>query len=136
MTTHLYRVQIIDQPEWEERLCFDTYKYGPHEGERYQTYKHCPVGWVASDDYIAHFGTDKWIEPALEKLWKSRSSAADRVKLLESAGYTAIVQRSAPVEWPTDGKKTVDTSEVRQVTQAIRVLKRAGLVKSADDLLK
>lgn len=132
---NLYRVQIIEQPEWEERICFDTHKYGPDEGERYEVVDHCPVGWEASEDYILHFHTDRWIEPATEKLWRSRSSAASRRDLLEAAGYKAIVQKSAPVEWPTEGQTSVNTSEIRQVTDAIKVLKRAGLINSADDLI-
>lgn len=136
MTDYLYRVQILDQPEWEERLCFDRrYNSDLEEWETHHDYFPCPVGWEPSDWYVGKFKTDKWIEPALDKSWRSRSSAALRRDILVEAGYRATIQRSAPIEWPAPGKKSVPESEVHQVKEAIRTLKRAGLIKSADDLI-
>lgn len=132
MTEHLYRVGIVSQPEWEERWCFDT----NHEGERVEGYWPCPVDWVPSDEYVDHFNTNKWVEPALDKAWRSRSSAASRRDILNEAGYLAFVQRSAPIVWPEEGQERVNDSETAQVAKAIRVLKRAGLIKSADEILK
>lgn len=132
MSDHLYRVDIISQPEWEERWCFDT----NHEGDRVEGYWPCPDGWEPHQEYIDRFGTSRWIEPALDKAWRSRSSAAMRRDILNAAGYLAIVQRSAPIVWPEDGNERVNDSEASQVAQAIRVLKRAGLIKSADEILK
>ncbi|HJE10940.1 MAG TPA: hypothetical protein K8W18_06290 [Corynebacterium glutamicum] len=62
--TNLYRVQIIEQPEWEERICFDTHKYGPDEGERYEVVDHCPVGWEASKDYFFFVRDRKFPTPS------------------------------------------------------------------------
>lgn len=131
MTEYLYRVDIVSQPEWEERFCFDT----DHEGERHKTLEHCPVGWEPHDDYIDRFGTDKWIEPLLDKGWRARSSAAIRRDILNDAGYVAIVQRSAPIKWPEDGQERVNSTEGKEIAAAIRVLKRAGLIRSADEIL-
>lgn len=128
---YMYRAHIIEDPE------FETYFTWDHRGDdlvRGIEWNR-PVGWEASADYIERFRTNKFFEPDTWKWFKSRSSASSRVKLLESMGYRAIVQRSAPVQWPADGKKRVDTSESRRVIDAIRTLIRAGVVKSADDLL-
>lgn len=128
----MYRTQIIEQPEWEEYLAWDRRM----EGELHKTWWHKPVGWEASEEYRERFNTNKFFEPATDRWYKSRSSAAERAALLNSMGYVAIVQRSAPVVWPADGVKKVNDSEFAQVTQAIKVLKRAGLIKSADEILK
>ena len=135
MTDCYYRVQITAQPEWEKRICFNTYKYGPRAGERYYTEEMCPVGWEPHDDYIEEFGTSKWVEPNLDKAWRSRPSAALRRDILESAGYKAIIQRSAPIQWPADGHECVDVSAAEDVLDALAVLSRAGLV-SVDDLIR
>ena len=125
----MYRTQIVDQPEWEEYLAWDR-----REGELSKEWWHRPVGWEASPDYIERYETNKFFEPRTERWYKSRSSAAARAALLNSMGYVAIVQQSAPVLWPADGQKKIDNSEARQITAAIRVLKRAGLITSADEL--
>lgn len=130
MTT-LYRAQIIDYPEFEDYYAFD-YDRGRHETAVEWS---CPVGWEASDEYIERRQTNKFFEPSTDKWYRSRSSAAGRVSLLESMGYRAVVQQSAPVEWPEKGQKKVNDSESRRVLDAIRTLVRAGVVKSADDLL-
>ena len=135
MTDYYYRVQITAQPEWEERICFNTYKHGPHAGERYYTEEMCPVGWEPNDDYIKQFGTSKWIEPNLDRAWRSRSSAAIRRDILEAAGYKAIIQRSAPIQWPADGEERISNSAASEVLDAMAVLSRAGLV-NVDDLIR
>lgn len=126
----LYRTHIVSYPEFEEYLAFDD-RNEPHTEPW-----HRPVGWEASADYIEHYGTNKFFEPRTERWYKSRSSAADRASLLNSMGYVAIVQRSAPVEWPADGQEKVNDSSAREVVDAIRTLVKAGVVRSADDLLK
>ncbi|HIW98761.1 MAG TPA: hypothetical protein H9871_01315 [Candidatus Nesterenkonia stercoripullorum] len=132
---YMYRARIIESPEFEEYEAFDDKGlYGESPGRRWVTW-HRPVGWRASEDYIDHYGTNKFFEPRTERWYKSRSSAADRVKLLGSMGYRAIVQRSAPVVWPRGHASKVDVSESAAVVDAIRTLVRAGVVKSADDLL-
>ena len=129
--TILYRAQIVDYPEFETYYAFD-YDRGRNED--------CvewsrPVDWEASEEYVERRQTNKFFEPSTDKWYRSRSSAAGRVALLESMGYRAIVQQSAPVEWPEEGKKKVNDSESRRVMDAIRTLVKAGVVKSADDLL-
>ena len=75
-----------------------------------------PIGWEPSAEYLERFKTSKWIEPDTSKWFKSRSSAASRVKLLEDAGYRAVVQKSAPVEWPDGDGKSVWTSRKPSVS--------------------
>lgn len=130
----MYRAQIIEQPEWEEYLAFDDKPRYP--GQPGQELWHRPVGWEASPDYIERFGTDKFFEPNTDRWYKSRSGAKARVDLLNSYGYRAIVQRSAPVVWPKEGEEKVSASEATRVRDAIRVLKDAGLIDSADEILK
>ncbi|MDN6706411.1 hypothetical protein [Corynebacterium glyciniphilum] len=128
---HMYRAQIIEQPEFEAYYAFD---YGRNRAEDAVEW-HRPVGWEPTNEYVERFETNKFFEPSTLKWYKSRSSAADRVSLLESMGYKAIVQQSSPVIWPEDGAAKHNTSDSAKVLAAIRTLVRAGVVKSADELL-
>ncbi|MFW9156274.1 hypothetical protein ACOJA9_10595 [Corynebacterium striatum] len=126
--TYLYRAQIIGYPEFEEYEAFD-YRYEPFE-----TTWEKPVGWEPDEEYINRFKSNKYFEPDTSKFYRSRSSAKARVDLLNSMGYEAIVQRSAPVEWPADGKENVESGQALEVAKAVGVLKRAGIIRSADEL--
>lgn len=133
---YMYRARILEYPEFEQYEAFDDKGlYGEATERRWQKWSR-PVGWSASADYVEHFKTDKFFEPSTGRWYKSRSSVAERVKLLNSMGYKAIVQRSAPVVWPTGSQSKVEESGALDVGAAIHVLKRAGLIKSADDLFK
>ncbi|MCT2299797.1 hypothetical protein M3G04_02580 [Dietzia cinnamea] len=126
MSTFMYRVRIIEEPQFETRPCFDT-----ANGEQHYVDARCPVDWYPNDTYIARFGTDKWIEPDTSGMWRSRSSAALRRDLLNAAGYIAIVQRSAPVVWPTEGQERVpELSDPRRLRAAVRELAQAVGVSS------
>ncbi|MGV0336218.1 hypothetical protein [Corynebacterium kroppenstedtii] len=125
----LYRAHIVDEPQFERYYAFDE----RYPGERIEWGK--PIGWEPSAEYVERFKTNKWIEPATDKWFKSRSSAAARVKLLEDAGYRAIVQKSAPVQWPNGDVKAVNESDASEVLDAIKVLIRHGVIRSADDVL-
>lgn len=135
MSGEMYRTQIIEYPEFEDYTAFDDRKWHVDDDTRRWEEWSRPVGWVASDDYVERYQTNKFFEPSTDRWYKSRSSAGDRARLLNSMGYVAIVQRSAPVQWPADGQKKVNDSESRRVMDAIRTLVRAGVVKSADDLI-
>lgn len=130
MTT-LYRAQILDYPEFEEYIAFDN-RVTP--GEEYVWER--PIGWEPSEWYIERFKTNKYFEPDTSKFYRSRSSAKARVDLLNSMGYIAIVQRSAPVEWPADGQERVEAKQPVGVSEAIAVLKQAGVIQSADELFR
>lgn len=119
MSKPMFRAHIVEYPEFEEYIAFDE---RPHYGSSDKW--HRPVGWEATPDYIDHFGTDKFFEPNTDKWFKSRSSAASRVALLNEMGYVAIVQRSAPVQWPRDGEPRVSDSP--DVAAALRVVRAAG----------
>ncbi len=127
--TYLYRAQILDYPEFEEYFAFDNRVTAGEEcvWER-------PVGWEPSEWYVERFKTNKFFEPDTSKFYRSRSSAKDRVDLLNSMGYRAIVQRSAPVEWPADGKEKMQSGQALEVAKAVGVLKRAGVIQSADEI--
>lgn len=125
----LYRAHIVEEPEFERYYAFDE----RYPGERIEWAR--PIGWEPSAEYVDRFKTDKWIEPATDKWFKSRSSAAARVKLLEAAGYRAIVQKSAPVQWPNGDAKAVNESDASEVLGAIKTLIRHGVIRSADDVL-
>lgn len=125
----LYRAHIVEEPEFERYYAFDE----RYPGERIEWGK--PIGWEPSPEYVERFKTNKWIEPATDKWFKSRSSAAARVKLLEDAGYRAIVQKSAPVQWPNGDAKAVSESDASEVLGAIKTLIRHSVIRSADDVL-
>ena len=128
--TYLYRAHIIRYPEFEEYEAFDD-RYKPFETT--WTWKK-PVGWEPNEDYINRFKSNKYFEPNTDKFYRSRSSAKARVDLLNSMGYIAIVQRSAPVEWPAECKEKVESGQALEVAKAVGVLKRAGIIQSADEL--
>lgn len=125
----LYRAHIVEQPEFEQYYAFDE----RYPGERIEWEK--PIGWEPSPEYVERFKTNKWIEPDTRKWFKSRSSAVARVKLLESAGYRAVVQKSAPVRWPDGDARAVNESGASEVLDAIRTLVKHGVARSADDIL-
>lgn len=136
MTDYLYRVQILEHPDWEQRMCF---RRNPSDEPGAPEILHephlCPVYWEATPDYIDHFGTDRWIAPSTDKAWRSRSSAAMRRDILEDAGFRCIIQRSAPIQWPAEGQERIEESVASQVLDAMAVLSREGLV-TADELLR
>lgn len=128
MSGEMFRVQIIEYPVFEEYESWDARGlYGEVQGVRRQMWRR-PAGWVASADYVERYKSDKFFEPDTDRWFKSRSSAADRVRLLRSMGYEAIVQRSAPVVWPADGVEKVDTSTDAKVAEAVQTLIRAGVI--------
>lgn len=129
MPSYMYRAHITSEPQFETYTAFDNRELEPQSQEWNR-----PVGWTASPEYIERFNTDKFFEPRTDKWFKSRSSAAERVKLLRSMGYGAIVQRSAPIEWPAPGEEKVTVSASRQVQQAVKTLIEVGIIRSADDL--
>lgn len=137
MTDYLYRVQILDQPEWEMRECetFAPFEPGSSEGIWTVDELPCPVGWEPSEEYIKRFQTTAWVAPSTEKMWRSRSSAAMRRDILEAAGFHCIIQRSAPVQWPAEGQERIEESVASQILDAMAVLSREGLV-TADELLR
>lgn len=127
--TSLYRAHIVEEPKFEQYYAFDE----RDQAERIEWSK--PIGWEPSTEYVERFKTNKWIEPDTGKWFKSRSSAVARVKLLQDAGYKAIVQKSAPVEWPNGDEQKVNDSQAGEVLTAIKTLVRHGVIKSADEIL-
>ncbi|WP_293817638.1 hypothetical protein [uncultured Corynebacterium sp.] len=127
--TSLYRAHIVEEPQFEQYYAFDE----RDQAERIEWSK--PIGWEPSTEYVERFKTNKWIEPDTSKWFKSRSSAVARVKLLQDAGYKAIVQKSAPVEWPNGDEQKVNGSQAGEVLTAIKTLVRHGVIKSADEIL-
>lgn len=114
---YLYRAHIVSLPEMEERECFrirdvvevdaDGRKFLLKEEDKFTSA--APKGWQPTQDYVDRFNTNAFIEPSTTKLYQSRSGAKARVELLESFGYRAIVQRSAPIVWPEGDNTTVET---------------------------
>lgn len=118
MSEYMYRAHIIDYPEFEGYIAFDE-----RTGEEAVEWGR-PVGWQAGPEYIERFKSNKFFEPNTDKWFRSRSSAKRRVDLLNSMGYVAIVQRSAPVQWPKDGQGRV--REKANVAEALRIVRDAG----------
>lgn len=140
MPNHMYRAHIVEYPETELRQVFrertHLNDYKEYETTSSEYMAHVPKNWQPTEEYIQRFDTNDWIEPDTNKWFKSRTPAAKRVELLNAAGYTAIVQRSAPVEWPGHGEEKVADVPAPKVGAAIEVLKTAGLIRSATDLIK
>lgn len=118
MSDYMYRAHIIDYPEFEAYTAFDE-----RTGEEAVEWG-CPVGWQAGPEYIERFKSNKFFEPNTDKWFRSRSSAKRRVDLLNSMGYVAVVQRSAPVQWPAGDELSVRPED--DVAEALRIVKRHG----------
>lgn len=129
--TKLYRAHIIRYPEMQE-VYAERHLDHPEDGGDYFPR---PVGWTPDANYVSRFRTERWIEPDTSKFFKSRSSAQARVDILREAGYDAIVQQSAPVQWPRDGQKRVEVSDWERIKRAVRELVDLGVIKSADEIL-
>lgn len=133
MTNYLYRVQITSEPEWEDRPVWRDRTIVGADGTdrtvRTEFVDRVPDGWYPTDDYIENMGTNTWIMPKTEGRWFSRSSAAHRKRILEDVGFTAVIQRSAPIVWPEDGEeKVLEVGPAERIADAIAVLQRAGII--------
>lgn len=126
----MYRAHIIEYPAFEDYIAWDE-RGGSFEESEWTR----PVGWEADPDYVERFKTNKFFEPNTDKWFKSRSSAKSRVDLLNAMGYVAIVQQSAPVEWPADGQEKVTSSDWDRVKRAVRELVDLGVIRSADEII-
>lgn len=126
----MYRAHIVDYPVFEEYIAWDERGGGFEESEWTR-----PVGWEADPDYVERFKTNKFFEPNTDKWFKSRSSAKSRVDLLNAMGYVAVVQKSAPVEWPADGQEKVASSDWARTKRAVRELVDLGVIRSADEII-
>lgn len=118
MSDYMYRAHVVEAPEFDDYIAFDE-----RTGEKAVEWSR-PVGWAASAAYVERFRTNKFFEPNTDKWFKSRSSAKRRVDLLNSMGYVAIVQRSAPVQWPKYRQERVP--EKANVAEALRIVRDAG----------
>ena len=59
-----------------------------------------PPGWRPVGDYVRLHGTDEFVWPTTTHVWGSRATALKRVKLFESYGATAVIERSSRITWP------------------------------------
>lgn len=118
MSNEMWRAHVIEEPEFEQYLAWDE-----RNGETDVTWGR-PVGWEPSTEYVERFKTNKFLPPSTDKWYRSRSSARRRVELLEGYGYRAVVQRSAPVQWPAGDERSVRPED--DVAEALRIVKRHG----------
>ncbi|MDH6279482.1 hypothetical protein [Prescottella agglutinans] len=124
MNDYLYRVEIVEMPAgsfWEETLPDSEVVGGLVEDWE-------PEGWAPDPEWAERHGR-QFFWPTTNKEYKSRSSAMDRKRLIESYGAKCIVQRSAPIVWPADGEEKVhEPGPVERVAKAITLLQRAGIL--------
>lgn len=92
---YLYRVRVTSYPEgsWEQIGDPEADLWIPTPGWQ-------PPGWRPVGDYVRLHGTDEFIWPTTTHVWGSATTAKRRVKLFESFGATAIVERSSRITWP------------------------------------
>ena len=91
----LYRVRVTSYPtgSWEQIGDPEADMWIPAPGWQ-------PPGWRPVGDYVRLHGTDEFVWPTTTHVWASASTARRRVKLFESFGATAIVERSSRITWP------------------------------------
>lgn len=127
MSNYLWRVQIVGMPD-DALLSYTT---SDGETEFYINDEWSPDGWEPDAEYVERMGTHRFVWPTTNKTWKSRSSAVERARLLESFGATVVVQRSGPVVWPADGQERVpELADPRRLRAAVRELAQAVGVSS------
>ena len=92
---YLYRVRVTSFPvgSWEQIGDPEADYWIPTPGWQ-------PPGWRPVGDYVRLHGTDEFVWPTTTHVWASASTARRRVKLFESFGATAIVERSSRITWP------------------------------------
>lgn len=92
----LYKVEITDYPA---EALIQT-EDGPIVDEAW-----APANWLADDDeraaWVDRHGSTRFFWPATGRLYRSRSGAKDRARLIESYGATVEVIESEPIVWLT-----------------------------------
>lgn len=93
---YLYRVRVTAYPEGSHTLV------NPDEDHWIPTPGWEPPGWRPAGRYVEMLGTSEFVWPATNQVYGSRTTAAKRLKLLETYGATAVVERSSRITWPTE----------------------------------
>lgn len=129
MSDYLYRVVIVDMPEGSLTQMPGYPEYS------IETPGWAPEGWNPSPKWILRFGrgSDEFFWPSTSKEYKSRSGATARKKLIESYGATCIIQRSARIVWPEDGRERIpERTAADEIAQALGVLRKVGITLTID----
>lgn len=95
---YLYRIRFTSYPEgaWITEVI---------DGEEYSWINESwtPPGWDPGPEWVERYGNG-FFWPSVKREYKSLSSAKSRVKLIESFGATAVVERSSRITWPEVGQ--------------------------------
>ncbi|RIQ99330.1 hypothetical protein D2E40_17115 [Mycobacteroides abscessus] len=96
----LYRVRVIRYPDgaWMPYTPIDP--ACPEDAEWMPTPGWHPPGWRPSGNYTQIMGTDEFVWPVTNKVYRTYKTAKQRATLLESYGATAIVEQSSRITWP------------------------------------
>lgn len=98
----LYRVEITSYPD-------GALSEDPHDdGYSIIDPEWQPEGWAAYSEEQWGKVRDFWWPPT-KTLYRSRSGATDRARLIESFGATAVVIESEPIVWLTPEVKRART---------------------------
>lgn len=123
MTYYLYRVEIVQYPDG----ALFTSQADPENAYVDPSWE--PEGWDPDDEWEALRGSTHFFWPSTKREYKSRSSAMQRKRLIESYGAKCILQRSSAISWPDDGQETLpEPKPVDAVTEAIKTLVKAGVL--------
>ncbi len=94
---YLYRVSVTSYPPGSHQ---DVDYGGEVFSEPVAGWR--PPGWRPVGNYTQIMGTDEFVWPVTNKVYRTYRTAQQRAKLLESYGATAVVERSSRIEWPDD----------------------------------
>lgn len=101
MTEYLYRVRITEYPEGSMEPIY--YNDGSGEVDDWVPVRGwAPPGWKPEGNYVKLLGTTEFVWPTTRTLYRSRSGAHKRARLLESFGASAAIERSNRLVWPHD----------------------------------
>lgn len=127
MTKRIYRVRITEYPaslnEWAERMA---------AGEGLPDWS--PDGWEPDEKYLDMFpdGVFRW--PSTNRLYRSRSSAVERARLIETYGASCVVE-SADLAWEEIGAAARRHAAERDFARAERLEAEAAKLRARHEVL-
>lgn len=124
----LYKVEITNYPA---EALIQT-EDGPIVDEAW-----APANWLADDDeraaWVERHGDTRFFWPATWRLYRSRSGAKDRARLIESYGATVDVVESEPIVWLTPEIRRARRIEALEAElMALRTEQVAEIYKAGD----
>ncbi len=102
MSDYLWRVRVTGYPDGAFQPITAVDAEHPEDAIWEPVPGWQPPGWRPQGAYTEIMGTEEFVWPVTNKVYRSRSTAKKRADLLESFGATAVVERSSRIVWPEE----------------------------------